>query len=101
MDEGVHIHTERVTNSPVHDVLVERILVAVVREDSEIALTERHLIFTSSVYRNISIRDVFNVSNNPAHDLGDFNVCLVIDGNNLARGSVLPLVVRYLLDVLG
>ena len=97
----VHIYRERVTNASDTDVLVKRIGVAILSQDTDIAFAVRDLILTGRVVSNVGIRDVLDVPDDTVKHLGDFNVCLVIDRDDFARRSVLALVVCDLPDVLG
>ena len=81
--------------------MVKRIGIAILSQDADIAFAIRDLVFASRVVGNVGIRDVFDVPDDTVKHLGDFNVRLVIDRNDLARRAVLTLVVCYLPNVLG
>ncbi len=53
LDVRVHIDRERVSHTSDTNVLVERIVVAVFRQDADIAFAIRHLVLTGGVVSNI------------------------------------------------
>ena len=100
LDGRIHVHAERIPNPANLDVLIERIVVAVLRQQPDVTLAIRHLVLARRVIRHVGVADVLDVPHQPVEYLGHLNVSLVIRRDDLARRPVLPLVVGDLLDVL-
>ena len=101
MDGRVHVHRERIAYPPDLDVLIKRVVVAILGQDSDVAFSVGDLVLTSGVVSDIRIRYVFNVPHHAVEHFGDGNVGLVVGWNNLASWTVLSLVIGYLPNVLG
>ena len=80
--------------------MVERVVVAVFRQDADIAFAIRDLVLTGGVVSDIGVRDVFDMPNDAVEYFCDLNIGLVINRDDLARGAVLALIVRNLTNVL-
>ena len=100
LDGRVHVHTERVPNASDADVLIEAVLVAVFRQYPDVPLAVHDLVLAGRVIGYVRVRDVLDMPDNTVKDLRNFNVRLVVSGDDLTRRPILPLVVRDLLDVL-
>ena len=101
MDGRVHVHRERIAYPPDLDVLIKRVVVAILGQDSDVAFSVGDLVLTSGVVSDIRIRYVLNVPHHAVEHFGDGNVGLVVGWNNLASWTVLSLVIGYLPNVLG
>ena len=101
LNRGIHEYRERVADSAYLDVLIERIVVAILRQNTYIPLAVGHLAFARGVIRHVGIRDVLDMPNDAVEDFRDFRIRHVVSGDYLATGPVLPLVVGNLPDVLG
>ena len=100
MDGGVHVHGERVADALDADVLVKRVRIAVLGQHANVAFTVGDLVVTGGVVGYVCVRDVLDMPHDAVKNLGNLQVCLVIHGDDFARGPVLPLVVGDLTNVL-
>ena len=100
MDHWVHVDRETVANTANLDVLVKRVVVAVLSQQTDVAFTVGHLVLAGRVVSHISVRDVLNVPNHAVENLGDFDISLVVHGDDLGTWPVLPHVVGHLTNVL-
>ena len=100
MDCRVHVDAETIADAPDLDVLVKGVVVAILRQDADVAFAVRDLVFASGVVSDIGVGDVLNVPDHAVEDFGDCNVGLVVGWNNLATWAVLALVIGDLPDVL-
>ena len=101
MDQRVHVDRKAVTHPANLDVLVERVVVAVLSQQPDVALAVRHLVFASGVVGHISVADVFDVPDHAVEDVGHSHIGLVVHGDDSSARAVLPHVVRDLTNVLG
>ena len=101
MDGGIHVDRERVAHPHDLDVLIERVVVAVLSQNADVAFTVSYLVLAGGVVGNVGIRDVLDVPDHAVIDLGDLGVGVVVSRNNFAARTVLSLVVRDLSDMLG
>ena len=100
LDRGVHVDAKTVANTANFDVLIERIGVAIVRQDANVAFTVGHLVLASGVVGHISVRYVFDVTDHAIEDLCDLDIGLVVHWNDLSAWAVLAHVVCDLVNVL-
>ena len=100
LDGRIHVHAERVTHAANLDVLVKRVVVAILGQQTDVTLAIRHLIFAGRVVRHVGIADVLNVPNHAVEHVGHFHVGVVVHRNDLRARAVLPLVVCHLTHVL-
>ena len=100
LDRWVHVDRERVANPHDLDVLIERIVVAVFRQDSDVTFAVTDLVFAGGVVGNVGVRDVLDVPDHAVVDFGDFWVGVVVSGYNFAARTVLSLVIGDLSYVL-
>ena len=96
----IHVHRERITNPANLDVLVKRVVVAILSQQPDVALTIGNLVLAGGVIGNISVRDVLNVPNHAVKNLGNLHIGIAIHRNHLGAGTVLPLVIGDLANVL-
>ena len=101
MNRRVHVDRKRVPHPHDLNVLIERVVVAVLGQNADVAFTVRYLVLAGGVVGHISVRNVLDVPNHAVIDLGDLGVGVVVSRNNFAAWTVLPLVVRNLSDMLG
>ena len=100
MDRRIHVDAETVTDAPNLDVLVKGVVVAVFRQDADVAFAVGDLVLAGGVVSDIGVGDVLNMPDHAVEDFGDCNVGLVVGWNNLATWAVLALVIGHLPDVL-
>ena len=100
MDQRVHVNREAVADTPDLDVLIERIVVAILGQNTGVALTVGHLVLAGRVVGHVGVRDVLDVPNHAIEDLGHLNVSAVVCRDDLGLRPVLPLLVGHLMDVL-
>ena len=100
LDHRIHVHREAVTDSTDLDVLLKRVVVAVLGQEANVPLPVSHLVLARSIISYVSVADVLNVPDHAVEDFGDLNVSVVVNRNDLGRRPVLPLVVGHLTNVL-
>ena len=101
MNERVHVDREAVADATDLDVLIERVVVAILGQEANVALAVGHLVLAGSVIGHISVRDVLDVTDHAVEHLGHLHIGVVIHGDDLGTGAVLTLVVGDLTYVLG
>ena len=101
LDHGVHVDAEAVANTGDLDVLVERVLVAILGQQTDVAFAVGDLVLASGVVGYVSIAHVFDVANDAVEHIGHVHVGFVIGGDDFDAGAVHALLVRHLMDVLG
>jgi len=100
LDRGVHVDRKTVANTANLDVLVKRVVVAILGQQTDVAFTVGHLVLAGGVIGHVSIRDVLDVTNHAVEDLGHLNVSFVVHGDDLSAWAVLAHVVGDLVNVL-
>ena len=100
LDGRVHVHRERITDAPNLDVLIERIVVAILGQQTDVALAIRHLVLAGGVVGYVGVADVLNMTDDAVEYLCDLDVGVVVGWDDLTRRPVLPLVVGDLLYML-
>ena len=93
LDCRIHVDAERVPNATYPQILLKTVVVAVFSQDAKVPFAKRNLVVAGSVIRDISIRDVLDVTHDAVEYLGHLNVGLVVSRYHLAAGPVLALVV--------
>ena len=101
LNGGVHVDTKRVANAPDADVLIERVIAAILRQQSDVALAVGYLILASSIVSHVRVRHILNMAHDTIIDFSDFHVRLVIDRDDLAAWAILSLIICYLAHMLG
>ena len=97
---GIHVHTEAVAYAPNAKVLVKRILVAILGQHADIPFTVGDLVLARCVVGYIGVAHVLNMAHHAIINGCYFYIGFVIRWDDLTRWAVLPLLVRYLTDVL-
>ena len=100
MDRWIHVDRERVANPHNLNVLIERIVVAILGQDTDVTLAVTYLVFTGGVVGNVGVRDVLDVPDHAVVDFCDLWVGVVVSGYNFAARTVLSLVIGDLSYVL-
>ena len=100
MDGGIHVNTERIPHPANADVLIERIIIAIVGVEPDVALAIGDLILAGRVVGHVGVRDVFDMPHQPVEYLSHLNVGFIVSRDDLTRGAVLALVVGDLLNML-
>ena len=100
LDQRIHVDRETVADAGYLDVLIEAVLVAVLCQDADVALAVGDLVLAGGVVGYVRVRVHLDVAHHAVQHLGDLNVGLIVDGDDLAAGAVLALLVRHLTDVL-
>ena len=100
LDRRVHVDAERVADAPDADVLIERLVVAVFRQQADVALAVGHLVVAGGVVGHVGVRHILNVPHHAVENLSHLHVGVVVRRDDLAAGPVLALLVRHLTDVL-
>ena len=101
LDRWVHVDAKAVTNPTNLNVLVKRIIVAVLSQQADIPFAVGDLVLTRRVIRHIRIRDVLYMAHQPVKYLSDLDIRLVVNWDYLPTWSILALIVGNLSDVLG
>ena len=101
LDRRIHVDRKRVADARNLDVLIERVVVAVFGQDSDVTFAVGDLILAGGVVGNVGVRDVFDVPDHAVVDFGDFWVGVVVSGYNFAARTVLSLVIGDLPYMLG
>ena len=100
LDGGVHVNRKRVAYPCDLDVLIERVVVAILGQDADVTFAVAYLVLAGGVVGDVGIRDVLDVPDHAVVDFGDFWVGVVVSGYNFAARTVLSLVVCDLSDML-
>ena len=101
LDQRVHVDREAVANAPNLDVLIERVVVAILGQDAGVALTVGHLVLAGCVVGDIRVRHVLDVPDHAVENRRHLSVSALIYRDDLGLRSVLPLLVGHLVNVLG
>ena len=101
LDGWVHVDTKAVTNTTNLNVLVKRIIVTILSQQTDISFAISDLVLTRRVIRHIRIRDVLYMAHQPVKYLSDLDIGLIVNWDYLPTWSILALIVGDLSDVLG
>ena len=100
LNHRVHVDRKRIANAPNLDVLIERVSVAILGQNANVALTVGHLVLAGGVVGYIGIANVLDVPNDAVENLCHLDVGLVIDRDDLGLRAIEALLVGDLMDVL-
>jgi hypothetical protein len=100
LNQRVHVDGKTVPNTSDFDVLIKRIVVAVLGQQANVAFTVGNLILASRVIGDIGVRNVLNVANDAVVDLGNVNIGLIVNRNHLDTWAIHALLVGDLFNVL-
>ena len=100
MDGWIHVDRKGVAHTANLNVLVKRVVFAILGQQAKVTFAVRNLVFAGSVIGHIGVADVLNVPNHAVKNVGHFHVGVVVHRDDLGAGSVLALVVGDLSDVL-
>ena len=93
MDRRIHVDGEAVADARDLDVLIERVVVAVLGQDADVTFAVANLVLAGGVVGDVGVRDVLDVPDHAVVDFGDFWVGVVVSGYNFAARTVLSLVI--------
>ena len=100
LDQRVHIDAKRVADTLDLDVLIEAVLVAILRQQTDVALAIGDLVLAGRIVGHVGVGHILDMPHNAVQNLRNLDICLIVDRDDLARGAVLALLVRHLTDVL-
>ena len=100
MDRWVHVHAKCVTDTANLNVLIKRIVVAILSQQPDVTFAVSDLVVAGCVIRNVGVGHILNVAHHTVEDFCYLYVSVVIRGYYFTVWTVLTLFVGYLTDVL-